>query len=112
MPGAFKFSLDWGKIETAAERHRASPRPLGNCVHSDGLESNAGSQHVSAIALLRRSKQVLQDVGAKIFGVPPLPSFLVLSVVLGLAILVTLLGSALPLRRATRCEPAPILRGE
>ena len=51
-------------------------------------------------------------VGTKIFGVPPLPSFLVLSVVLGLAILVTLLGSALPLRRATRCEPAPILRGE
>src|SRR2546430_7155644 len=51
-------------------------------------------------------------VGNKIFGIPPLPSFLVLSVVLGLAILVTLLGSALPLRRATRCEPAPILRGE
>jgi putative ABC transport system permease protein len=51
-------------------------------------------------------------VGARIFGVPPLPSFLVLVVVLALAILVTLLGSALPLRRATRCEPAPILRGE
>jgi len=51
-------------------------------------------------------------VGSRIFGVPPLPSFLVLAVVLALAILVTLLGSALPLRRATRCEPAPILRGE
>lgn len=51
-------------------------------------------------------------VGSKVFGVPPLPSFLVLGVVLGLAVLVTLLGSALPLRRATRCEPAPILRGE
>lgn len=51
-------------------------------------------------------------VGAKIFGVPPAPSLLVLAVILGLAILVTLLGSALPLRRATRCEPAPILRGE
>lgn len=51
-------------------------------------------------------------VGSKIFGVPPLPSILVLGVVLGLAVLVTLLGSALPLRRATRCEPAPILRGE
>jgi len=51
-------------------------------------------------------------VGIKIFGIPPLPSFLVLSVVLALATLVTLLGSALPLRRATRCEPAPILRGE
>ena len=51
-------------------------------------------------------------VGTKIFGVPPLPSFLVLGVVVALAILVTLLGSALPLRRATRCEPAPVLRGE
>ena len=51
-------------------------------------------------------------VGSKIFGMPPLPSILVLGVVLGLAVLVTLLGSALPLRRATRCEPAPILRGE
>ena len=51
-------------------------------------------------------------VGEKIFGVPPAPSLLVLSVILALATLVTLLGSALPLRRATRCEPAPILRGE
>jgi len=51
-------------------------------------------------------------VGTKIFGVPPTPSLLVLGVILGLAILVTLLGSALPLRRATRCEPAPVLRGE
>lgn len=51
-------------------------------------------------------------VGIKVFGVPPQPSFLALGVVLGLAILVTLLGSALPLRRATRFEPAPILRGE
>ncbi|HWZ97669.1 MAG TPA: ABC transporter permease [Candidatus Dormibacteraeota bacterium] len=51
-------------------------------------------------------------VGTKIFGVAPAPSLLVLGVILALAILVTLLGSALPLRRATRCEPAPILRGE
>jgi putative ABC transport system permease protein len=51
-------------------------------------------------------------VGTKIFGVPPSPSLLVLGVILVLAILVTLLGSALPLRRATRFEPAPILRGE
>jgi len=51
-------------------------------------------------------------VGIKIFGVPPQPSVLALGVVLVLAVLVTLLGSALPLRRATRCEPAPILRGE
>ncbi|MBS1841224.1 MAG: ABC transporter permease [Acidobacteria bacterium] len=51
-------------------------------------------------------------VGAKIFGVPPAPSLLVLVVILVLAVAVTLLGSALPLRRATRTEPAPILRGE
>jgi putative ABC transport system permease protein len=51
-------------------------------------------------------------VGERIFGVPPAPSLLVLGVILALAALVTLLGSALPLRRATRYEPAPILRGE
>ncbi len=51
-------------------------------------------------------------VGQKIFGVAPEFSFLVLSVIIGLAAVVTLLGSAIPLRRASRYEPAPILRGE
>ncbi|HKW56305.1 MAG TPA: ABC transporter permease [Candidatus Acidoferrum sp.] len=51
-------------------------------------------------------------VGRRIFGVAPEPSWLVLAVVLVLAASVTLLGSALPLRRAARYEPAPILRGE
>jgi len=51
-------------------------------------------------------------VGAKIFGVPPEPSLLVLGVILALAAGVTLLGSALPLRRAAAYDPAPILRGE
>ena len=51
-------------------------------------------------------------VGLKIFGVAPEPSLLVLVAVLALAGGVTLLGSALPLRRASRYEPAPILRGE
>ena len=32
--------------------------------------------------------------------------------ILGLAALITLLGSAFPLRRASRYDPAPILRGE
>jgi ABC-type lipoprotein release transport system permease subunit len=36
----------------------------------------------------------------------------VLLVILALAAMVTLLGSAIPLRRAARYEPAPILRGE
>jgi putative ABC transport system permease protein len=51
-------------------------------------------------------------VGQKIFGVAPEFSFLVLAVIVGLAAMVTLLGSAIPLRRASRFEPAPILRGE
>jgi putative ABC transport system permease protein len=51
-------------------------------------------------------------VGTKIFGVAPEPSLLVLGVILFLAAAITLLGSALPLRRAARFDPAPILRGE
>jgi putative ABC transport system permease protein len=51
-------------------------------------------------------------VGQMIFGVAPAPSLLVLVAVLALAAGVTLLGSAIPLRRASRYEPAPILRGE
>ncbi len=51
-------------------------------------------------------------VGERIFGATPEPSLLVLVVILGLAMAVTLLGSAIPLRRASRYEPAPILRGE
>jgi putative ABC transport system permease protein len=51
-------------------------------------------------------------LGEKIFGVAPEPSVLVLIVILALAACVTLLGSAIPLHRAARYEPAPILRGE
>jgi putative ABC transport system permease protein len=51
-------------------------------------------------------------LGEKIFGVAPEPTLLVFLVVIGLAAFVTLLGSAIPLRRASRIEPAPILRGE
>jgi putative ABC transport system permease protein len=51
-------------------------------------------------------------VGQTIFGIAPAPSLLVLVAVLALAAGVTLLGSAIPLRRASRYEPAPILRGE
>jgi putative ABC transport system permease protein len=50
-------------------------------------------------------------VGEKIFGAAPAPSALVLLVILVLAAGVTLMGSAIPLRRASRYEPAPILRG-
>jgi len=51
-------------------------------------------------------------LGEKIFGAAPEPTLLVFFVVIGLAALVTLMGSALPLRRASRIDPAPILRGE
>ncbi|HEV2195318.1 MAG TPA: ABC transporter permease [Candidatus Acidoferrum sp.] len=51
-------------------------------------------------------------LGEKIFGAAPEPTLLVFFVVIGLAAVVTLLGSAIPLRRASRIEPAPILRGE
>src|SRR5258707_4173666 len=51
-------------------------------------------------------------VGEKIFGAAPEPSLLIFVLIIGLAAGVTLLGSAVPLRRASRYEPAPILRGE
>jgi putative ABC transport system permease protein len=51
-------------------------------------------------------------LGERIFGAAPEPTLLVFLVVIGLAATVTLLGSAIPLRRASRIEPAPILRGE
>ena len=51
-------------------------------------------------------------LGEKIFGAAPEPSLIVFFVVIALAAGVTILGSALPLHRASRYEPAPILRGE
>ena len=51
-------------------------------------------------------------LGERIFGAAPEPSVLVFFVILLLAAIVTMLGSAIPLRRASRFEPAPILRGE
>ena len=51
-------------------------------------------------------------LGERIFGAAPEPSLIVFLVIIALAIGVTVLGSAIPLRRASRYEPAPILRGE
>jgi putative ABC transport system permease protein len=51
-------------------------------------------------------------LGERVFGFTPEPKFFVLLIVLVLASVVTLLGSAIPLRRASQYEPAPILRGE
>jgi putative ABC transport system permease protein len=51
-------------------------------------------------------------LGEKIFGAAPEPSLIVFFVIIALAAVVTILGSAFPLHRASRFEPAPILRGE
>jgi len=51
-------------------------------------------------------------LGERIFGAAPEPSFIVFFAIIALASGVTILGSALPLRRASLYEPAPILRGE
>jgi putative ABC transport system permease protein len=51
-------------------------------------------------------------LGERIFGFTPEPKLFVLLVILALAALITLLGSAYPHRQASRYDPAPILRGE
>jgi len=51
-------------------------------------------------------------LGERIFGFAPEPKLFVLFIVLVLAALITLLGSTYPLRRASKYDPAPILRGE
>jgi len=51
-------------------------------------------------------------LGERIFGAAPEPSLIVFFVIIALAAGVTILGSAFPLHRASRYEPAPILRGE
>src|SRR5208282_1230883 len=51
-------------------------------------------------------------LGERIYGFTPAPNLFVLLIILALAALITLLGSAFPLRRASRYDPAPILRGE
>jgi len=51
-------------------------------------------------------------LGQRIFGFTPEPKIFLLFIVLLLAALITLLGSAYPLRRASQYDPAPILRGE
>jgi putative ABC transport system permease protein len=53
-----------------------------------------------------------RTLGERIFGFTPEPKLFVLLVILALAAVITLLGSAWPLRRASRYDPAPILRGE
>jgi putative ABC transport system permease protein len=51
-------------------------------------------------------------LGQRVFGFAPEPKLFLLFIVLMLAALITLAGSAYPLRRASKYDPAPILRGE
>ena len=51
-------------------------------------------------------------LGVEIFGVAPTLRWILFPVVLALAAIVALLGSLLPLGRASRFDPAPVLRGE
>jgi putative ABC transport system permease protein len=51
-------------------------------------------------------------LGESVFGSPAPPRIILLPVALGLAALVAIVGSLIPLRRAAHFNPAPILRGE
>lgn len=51
-------------------------------------------------------------LGIGIFGIAPAFRWILLPIVLLLAAVVALLGSLLPLGRASRVDPAPVLRGE
>lgn len=53
-----------------------------------------------------------RSLGRLVFGVPSTPQPLLLPVVLAIAAAVVAAGSLVPLRRMTRLDPAPILRGE
>ncbi len=51
-------------------------------------------------------------LGASVFGTPAPPHMVLLPIVMGLAAVVAVVGSLIPLRRAAHFDPAPILRGE
>ena len=51
-------------------------------------------------------------LGIEIFGMAPTLRWILFPIVLALAAVVALLGSLLPLGRASRFDPAPVLRGE
>jgi putative ABC transport system permease protein len=53
-----------------------------------------------------------RGLGTSVFGYPAAPRLVLLPIVLGLAALVAVAGSLIPLRRASHFNPAPILRGE
>ncbi len=55
---------------------------------------------------------IAQYIGASVFGTSISPVISVLPFTLGVSLLVTIVASILPVRNATRIEPAIVLRGE
>jgi putative ABC transport system permease protein len=51
-------------------------------------------------------------LGESVFGTATAPRLVLLPIIVALAALVALVGGLIPLRRAARFDPAPILRGE
>jgi putative ABC transport system permease protein len=51
-------------------------------------------------------------LGESVFGTPASPRLVLLPIILAIAALVALIGGLIPLRRAARFDPAPILRGQ
>jgi putative ABC transport system permease protein len=67
---------------------------------------------VGGIAGYAIGLELARVLGIGIFGIAPTIRLILLPIVLVLAGVVALLGSLLPLERASRVDPAPVLRGE
>jgi putative ABC transport system permease protein len=67
---------------------------------------------VGGIAGYAIGLELARVLGIGIFGVAPTVQWILFPIVLVLAGVVALLGSLLPLERASRVDPAPVLRGE
>jgi len=53
-----------------------------------------------------------QYIARSVFSTPIPPALIVLPVTLGISLFITVLASALPVRRAIQIEPAIVLKGE
>jgi ABC-type lipoprotein release transport system permease subunit len=51
-------------------------------------------------------------LSTSVFGSPAPPRLILLPAILGLAAIVAIIGSMIPMWRAARLNPAPVLRGE
>jgi putative ABC transport system permease protein len=67
---------------------------------------------VGGIAGYAIGLELARVLGIGIFGIAPTVRLILFPIVLVLAAIVALLGSLVPLERASRVDPAPVLRGE